>query len=104
MCFLHTVDACCGQKVKQEVQANFVSGKNFDLWYLKTEKVWRFFYSDLGYYCNQCWSTTDEEFCNTEECSVKNRLKPFPITCQGIGEQSAGAESPQFTSPAVSEK
>ena len=26
-CFLHTVDACCGQKLKQETESNFISGK-----------------------------------------------------------------------------
>ena len=34
-CFLHNVDACCGQRDKQEKDPGFIS----------------------GYACPQCWST-----------------------------------------------
>lgn len=78
MCFLHTVDACCGQKLKQVNKSNFTS----------------------GYYCNQCWSTMDEIFCKSDECSAKERLTEHPLACEGVGEQSAGAETPQYTSSA----
>jgi len=77
-CFLHTVDACCGQKKKQVKRSSFVS----------------------GYYCNHCWSSIDDSFCDSK-CSLKDRLKPYPDACEGVGEESAGAVSSQFTSSAT---
>ena len=45
VCYLHNIDACCGQKDKQEVDNNFIS----------------------GYLCKQCWSTRNDCPCTLAE-------------------------------------
>lgn len=75
ICFLHTVDACCIQTLKQEPNRNFTS----------------------GYYCNQCWST--KGIC---PCSETERLKNYPAACKGVGEHSSGgATKPEIASPSA---
>ena len=44
----------------------------------------------------------DEDFCKEETCSLEVRLKRYPPECKGVGEQAAGAQTPDFTSSAVS--
>ena len=45
VCYLHNIDSCCGQKDKQEVDDNFIS----------------------GYTCKQCWSTRNDCPCTLAE-------------------------------------
>jgi len=73
VCYLHTVDSCCGQREKQETNPQFTS----------------------GYYCNHCWSTK-----NDCPCDLKERLKvPLTEECKGVNQHSnEGAVTPQLTS------
>jgi len=76
-CYFHTVDACCGQTLKQEKDNNFLS----------------------GYFCNQCWSTK-----GACPCSLEERLKTYPTDCKGVNEFSnddEGAKTPDLTSSAA---
>ena len=71
-CFLHTIDACCGQFDKQEESENWIS----------------------GYICNQCWSTRNECPCDLVErsqgCDGSTAFS------------SGAAKPPQTNSPSVS--
>ena len=52
-CYLHSVDACCGQHEKREEASSWIS----------------------GYYCPECWSTRNE--C---PCTLYDRAgKPSPL-------------------------
>ena len=116
MCFLHTVDGCCGQRDKQETNSDFISGishliqiylKNvilntisikFENWTAYIIEMLNFWLTPLGYYCNQCWST--KKNC---PCDLKERLRDFPKGCGGVKEHSnTGAITPQLTSSVVS--
>ena len=48
ICYLHTIDGCCGQYGKREVNSDWIS----------------------GYVCPQCWSTLTGTDC---PCSLKDR-------------------------------
>merc|ERR1712062_628496 len=67
ICYLHTVDACCGQLRKRKPDSNFIS----------------------GYRCPQCSSSLNE--C---PCSLKQRLKG-DFGCSD-SERGSGAKKPQF--------
>ena len=47
-CYLHTIDGCCGQYGKREVNSDWIS----------------------GYVCRQCWSTLRGTDC---PCSIRDR-------------------------------
>ena len=47
-CYLHTIDGCCGQYGKTEVNSDWIS----------------------GYVCRQCWSTLKGTDC---PCSIRDR-------------------------------
>ena len=47
-CYLHTIDGCCGQYGKREVNSDWIS----------------------GYVCRQCWSTLRDTDC---PCSIRER-------------------------------
>jgi len=64
ICYLHTVDSCCGQFGKREINEDFVS----------------------GYACNACWSTKSGTEC---PCSVEDRLGTSSIKhCNGCAKPS----------------
>jgi len=70
ICYLHTADACCGQKAKQvATNSNFVS----------------------GYFCIHCWSTK-----NQCPCSLKKRLSG-QLGCSIA--QNSGGETPHYNNP-----
>merc|ERR1711976_521299 len=71
-CYLHTADACCGQKGKQERNIDWIS----------------------GYICPICWSTGRGAEC---PCSLTQRLKG-PTGCSAIA-QNSGATVPQYKTP-----
>jgi len=79
-CYLHNVDACCGQWDKQEKDPGFIS----------------------GYACPHCWSTrkshSDSEWCGTESTHCDLRLRQTCRTC--TIHNSGAAESLDLSSPA----
>jgi len=70
-CYLHTADACCGQKGKQEKDSGWIS----------------------GYFCIKCWSTGSGTEC---PCSLKKRLEG-QLGCSIA--QNSGANDPQYKNP-----
>ena len=62
-CYLHTVDACCGQFGKQEANPDWIS----------------------GYVCPHCWSTKGETDC---PCTINERTV-VPKTANGAGGNAA---------------
>jgi len=69
LCYLHTIDACCGQVGKRQPDTNFIS----------------------GYHCPQCSSSQ-----NDCPCSLKQRLKgDFDCSSTEFGD---GATTPEYTS------
>ena len=104
VCFLYTVNSCCGQREKQETNLQFTSGNASII--LSRILCWHNFDKMLtnliltsGYYCNHCWSTK-----NDCPCDLKDRLKvPLTEECKGVNQQSnEGAVTPQLTSSVVS--
>ena len=73
-CYLHTADACCSQKNKQQVDSNFVS----------------------GFFCTKCWTTKAD--CGSF-CPLSKRLEG-QIGCSI--KQSNAAKGPQYQTPTVS--
>jgi len=69
ICYLHTADACCGQVVKRQSDANFISGYN----------------------CQQCSSSH-----NDCPCSLKQRIRGG-VDCAAV-EQGSGGTTPQYLS------
>ena len=74
-CYLHTADACCGQKGNQEANSDWIS----------------------GYFCIKCWSTEAGADC---PCSLQKRLEG-QLGCS-LAQSSGAADDPQYKNPTVS--
>jgi len=71
-CYLHTADACCGQKGKQVSTSGWIS----------------------GYFCIKCWSTEAGAEC---PCSLQKRLEG-QLGCY-LAQSSGAADDPQYKNP-----
>ena len=69
-CYLHTIDGCCGQYGKREVNSDWIS----------------------GYVCRQCWSTLRGTDC---PCSIQDRAWR-PKTKHGADETPPSALAVKF--------
>ena len=69
-CYLHTIDGCCGQYGKREVNSDWIS----------------------GYVCRQCWSTLRGTDC---PCSIRDRAWR-PKTKHGADETPPSALAVKF--------
>ena len=74
ICYIHSVNACCGQKTKQIDDSNFVS----------------------GYRCPRCSSTKDKCPCSLEE------LVRGPVGCASAAFSNNDGK-PEYTNPTVSQ-
>ena len=74
-CYLHTANACCGQKGKEESNSDWIS----------------------GYFCIKCWSTEAGAEC---PCSLRKRLEG-QLGCS-LAQSSGAADDPQYKNPTVS--
>merc|ERR1711976_1012296 len=71
-CYLHTANACCGQKGKEESNSDWIS----------------------GYFCIKCWSTEAGADC---PCSLQKRLEG-QLGCS-LAQSSGAADDPQYNNP-----